>query len=257
MRNFFERNQIIFQAFSSIVIGVMGIIISIVGLDINKKANEFSELQVLIADSANLPIFNSTVSYKTSVSNEDIYDDNFKITITNSGGNISNANMYVYPIVYISVNSSEIFNITSAYLYIENIYNERSDLCIEGKKVLFEKNSSVYQSDTKSFEFESNPIPLKLAMDLHDVMKEQNTKYFTGYDIWLIIEIQYIDYKTEKHSEWYRLGTDNNLIPLKNSDDFSSIVDVIKNKGVSEQEYLDKLPSFAEFILDDAKKREK
>lgn len=191
-------------------LSVIAIVISLYALHATNKQNE-------IADKANMPIFNLQTDISTD--NKEIF-----YYINNSGGNINEAYIRVYPTLNIKLHSDE-NHLSDPFEYDVALSNYNSE------------DFSKYDGDQKCFKLTINDEKYKKMSEYSEntkyklwMISNDNNYYLPVVSVILYINIVYSDYRGIKNEEWYAINTMNNFR------DFY-IVDSKKSEKIANYEY--------------------
>lgn len=227
LRDFLDRIKVFFEIFSYAFVGIMGITISVIGLNFDKRTTEIYERQLEILDNDREPYFtiNSETTYQSL--EEDSYYIQSKYVIKNEGGLIIEAFI------------KDVKSYAVVDVYIPNGVGLKR-LCfkyeIENKFSVLDR-SSYYDKETKELAFygiknsEYENFRAELEGKLNKILN--NCYVFVDYEDY--IEISYINYKNEKNVKKYRFigdslainDDDKNYIRIMQRDDVELIAQEI------------------------------
>lgn len=168
-KTWIETNRIYFEVFSYVFVGVMGIVISLVGLKFNKITVDIYKRQLQIEENNREPSFSLKLSWINEKNAEYVYE------IRNDGGIVSGCT-----VLPISVGT---FLITDKIVYV----------------IVFEEPLKLENGNKCVIDFKRSKNILK------NIQKEINGRYF---DAWEYVSLDYINYKNKNISSYYRLTSD-------------------------------------------------
>lgn len=204
-----KRNKIFFEIFSLFFLGVMGAVISGVGLKVNQKTAEIYQKQLEILDNDREPYFtiNSETIFKRS--DKDSYYIQMKYTIKNEGGLITEAfikDIGAYAIIHIPIHGKN--NYKNLYFRYE----------IEDKFSM-PNSSYFYNEETKEFVFygvmdsDHQDFATALEQELNSILGSNDT--YIGFEDY--IEIFYVNYKNDEYRKKFQF-TGNSMVINENDD---------------------------------------
>ena len=207
IKKFLEEKKIFFEVFSYVFVGVMGIILSAVGININKQTMDIYKRQLKILENENSPYFDlefEKVWDKVEETQETEKIANIKYTLTNNGGKIKNVTIRPesYIIFYVPTGMNNEWYI---FKYMTNNFNiNRSIRKREEEKgrkfVFYEYISEKLKNKMDNRDFE---LAKYLSKNLNI---EENLRNEVTYSKKDILYIYYIDYMGEEQSKIFEMS---------------------------------------------------
>lgn len=202
IRNCLERNRIFFEVFSWVFLGIMGAILSFVGININNKTMEIYEMQLQIEENDRNPHFNLKCKNVWKKVNETKGTDKIaknRYTITNNGGNITN--------VFIWAESQILFYIPTEVedeWYIFRYITHNFDVNHNQPRRQKEKDRKFifYEYTSENNKNES----IDRQMELGKYLKENLNKEVT-YTVRNFLHIIYTDYMGKEKIKLFRFDS--------------------------------------------------
>ena len=242
LRRGIEYNKVFFEIFSTVILGIMGIIISSVGLNINYKTTDIYQRQLEILENDREPYFIikcDTIDARYNA-NDYEYIKN-KYTIKNEGGLISQA--YIDRI-------RKVITIYSPYSEngTQNVYRFYfEDLFDKTEKIL-----SLYNDKNKEFIFyerETNKIENIIKLLQSEIMNENIKKGNWQFGTETILSIQYINYKNEEYDKTYTFRKHGGMVLLsdikkENEDVFLGYVSINEDIEIIVRKICDKIKEY-------------
>ncbi len=194
-KNWLSNNKIYFETVMALSLTIMGILISIISLSFQQKANDLQEMQSFIEKQLNMPVFNvSKTSYYEDYSIDGItYPAGTEVKIINNGGNISNGYLNADAKIEVIVHDKD-------HNVVGTVVAENTQRYLKGY--------SYYDAQSKSFtiktNFDTRNIELRYFLDQH--LENDYKNYYFTLLISDYVNIQYYDFQNQYHNEWYELN---------------------------------------------------
>lgn len=228
LRNWLKENKIFFEIFSCIFLDIMSIILSLVGLRVNKKTAEIyqEQLEILEDDREAYFILDYDLINEDIVENE---NEHFYV-LKNVGGKISHANALIRKYVEIGIQYDK-----EAEMLIFRCPISRQYYTNQSISVYDEYNKRFVLSETKN----RNKDIEKIQNDLiSEISNPTDSDYFQGYSYMkTYIEVFYNNYQNERVMIRYEpylnmvvdeLDKEDDVIYLDESLDGSNIKSIAK-----------------------------
>jgi len=204
---FLEEKKIFFEVFSYVFVGVMGIILSAVGININQQTMDIYNRQLKISENENSPYFDlefEKVWDKVEETQKTEKIANIKYTLTNNGGKIRNVSVRPesYLIFYVPTgmnNEWYTFKYMTNNFSINRSFKKREEE--KGRKFIFyEYISEKLKNTIDNRDFE---LAKYLSKNLNI---EENLRNKVTYSKKDILYIDYIDYMGEEQSKIFEMA---------------------------------------------------
>lgn len=179
----------------TISLTIMGIVVSIISLDFEKRSIDLQNRELEIIYSSYLPVFNvMSIDHKSKYIIDGVrYSPCIEYLIINNGGVIHDA--------YLRTEA------TIDIILYDDVTNNKIVITIDNMQ-RFLKSYSYYSADTQSFiikrEYDNRYIELRnfLSKKLKDYYQE----YYVSINTIDFINIQYFDFEQRFHNDWYELS---------------------------------------------------
>lgn len=234
VKKWLSNNKIYFDTLMTLALTVMGVCISLVSCQYEKRAVEIQKAESIVTEQLNMPIFNISKDYYDEyIENGIIYPTGQKVCVINNGGNISEAYLdaeYKIQLVVLDENYDQV-----AVVALEDTSR-------------YNKSFSYYDARSKSFTIMIESTPRDL--DLRYFIDEQLAADYSKYHITMLncdyFHIQYHDFKNEFHSEWYALSNGDliNWSPIDTNKQ-----DAVHFESMSNQDIYNRLKEMLEEVL--------
>jgi len=194
-----KNNKIFFEIFSLFFVGVMSIILSVVGLRINKKTAEIYQKQLKIEEDNREPLF----QLKTELINENIEKNQkeYRHIIKNEGGSISYATAMIRKYIEVGIISIEGKEIIEPIIFrapISDRHYTETRFGVQYNE--FDKNFVLHEIDCKEDMLTfSDELSGRIALLIDD------TRFYSS-GIHTYIEIVYNDYQNKQVKEKYEIN---------------------------------------------------
>lgn len=205
-KKFLEENKIFFEVFSYVFVGAMGIILSAVGININKQTMDVYKRQLKISENENSPYFDlefEKVWDKVEETQKTEKIANIKYTLTNNGGKIKNVKIRPesYIIFYVPTgmnNEWYIFKYMTNNFSINRPIRKREEE--KGKKFVF------YEYISEKLKNKMDNRDFELAKYLSENLSiDENLRNEVTYSKKDILYIDYIDYMGEEQNKIFEM----------------------------------------------------
>lgn len=219
LKKWLQDNKIYFETLMTISLTLMGVIVSVISLSIDKTVADIQREQLEFNRLLNMPVFNVvSTKHREEYTVDGIrYAPCMEYEIVNNGGNIYDGYLRTESRVEVIVENGE----QEILIVLEN--NQR-----------FLKSYSYYNANRKSFtikcDFDNRYIELKKY--LYDTFKEQNI-FINTIDY---INIQYNDIEHNFHNEWYEFSGDELFSRKPERGNYQTFLDIgsMENEEVYE-----------------------
>jgi len=201
--NWLDKHKIYFEVCSYVVLGIMGILLSIAGLTVSQTANNIAQEQLNVSHMANMPIFNLSGETRLAYLDNDFYEDIIAIVIQNTGGQITNASVR-----------------GETHLEFELWDKDAKDGYVSATGILYgayTKYSFSYDGSTNSFTLERRNVDLIYRIPTSIMFSPIiNEPFLPGIKIKKMrivdfIYIDYYDYTSVRHIEKYEITSSATL----------------------------------------------
>lgn len=242
IKKFLKRNKIFAEIFSLIFLGIMGLIVSIAGYQINKRSSEIYQRQLEIMHNDREPYF--------TIKCEDIYEeveeteetDKIAIkryTIENKGGKIYDVSIEKFACAIIEMENEEgyiedsnIFKLTffDFFFYTDGhppLYHPIQD----GKDIVFYEYDLERKYDEDGYYNEDDFRYEDLFGDLQDELEKRFSCYI-NIRRKNFINITFTNYKNEKYKK--RFQFEDNNIWISNEDEEGRDIGINCNENINE-----------------------
>jgi len=206
-----EKNKELIEAFTSLVLGLMGIILSIAAIFISYKANSIAEEQLLISKLENMPLFNLSSESGIPYHNVDTEESGITIVIQNNGGQITNASITAEVVVEYKIRDNDMEN---------GFFVGRGAL-----KGIYSQPWAPYDGNKNTFTLKRNHAEVLVGINeellftfLFGGQYRTNTD-FVSVSIKEYLRITYTDYHSDVHKELFEVDSRSLFTKVSNTDD--------------------------------------
>lgn len=202
IKNFLNENRIFFEVFSYVFVGTMGIVLSAVGININRQTMDIYKRQLIISENENSPYFDlesEKVWDKVEETQNTDKIANVKYTLTNNGGKIKNVTIRPesYTIFYVPTGTKNEWYI---FKYMTN--NFRTGKMTDRREEEKGKRFVFYEYISEKLKDKMDNRDFELAKYLSKNLNiEENLRNEVTYSNKDILYIDYIDYMGEEKSK--------------------------------------------------------
>lgn len=209
IKNWLEKNKIFFEIFSLFFVGIMGIILSFVGWQTNKRSADIYQKQLEIEEDNREPLF----ELESDLINENIEENKkeYRYTLKNEGGQISYATALIRKYVEVEITSIEGKKIIDPIIFRAPI--SRNDID-DVQYNEFDKNFILYE-----IEHEENMRAFHFELSSRISLLIDGTRACVS-GVRTYIEIVYNNYQNEQIKDKYGIHTyyqikDDKIYPKK------------------------------------------
>ena len=193
-----DENKVFFEVFSYVVIGIMGIILSISAVFVSSRANDIAAEQLLVSELVNMPMFNISGESGKTYFDENQNEMGVTLVIKNNGGQITNATIYARTVVEFKIEDEDF---ASGF--------------IQGMGTLYgtyDQTWAPYDGNTNTFTLKRNnaealdniELPLLMAGLLGNPCQHMEVK---SLEIKEYIRIEYTDYRSIVHNDLFEISS--------------------------------------------------
>jgi len=192
-----DENKVYFEVFSLVIIGIMGIVLSISAVFISIKANDIAAEQLLVSELQNMPMFNISGESGKAYFDEKQNEMGVTMVIKNNGGQITNATIYARTVVEFKIRDEDFASV------------------IQGRGTLsgtYDQAWAPYDGNTNTFTLKRNKAEVLNNMELSLLLAAILNNPYQHMDIQSIeikeyVRIEYTDYRSIVHSDLFEISS--------------------------------------------------